>query len=80
MNTEESLNYGGRVVRGYTGRVGCACGCRGKYTTKPFVLRRIVAALDAAPAVDVGDAFDGSAWRSAEVDGKVFTLYVESAQ
>lgn len=75
MSTERALNYGGRVVLGYVGRVGSG---RGRYSNRIATLRRIIAALDAAQQVDYGDGF-GARWRSVtDDDGKVFTLYVEA--
>jgi len=30
------------ILRVYTGRQGCACGCRGNYSTNPATIRRVV--------------------------------------
>lgn len=31
-----------RVAQVYSGRPGCQCGCKGNYSTKPHVIRRVV--------------------------------------
>lgn len=31
-----------RIIKVYSGRPGCACGCRGKYSTKDATITRIV--------------------------------------
>lgn len=30
-----------QIVRAYSGRAGCMCGCRGNYTEKPGVITRL---------------------------------------
>ena len=34
------------ITRVYSGRHGCACGCRGTYSTSPATIKRIVATMN----------------------------------
>lgn len=36
-----SIN-GKKIGQVYTGRAGCMCGCRGKYSSKPAVITKVV--------------------------------------
>lgn len=39
-----------QVVRSYSGKPGCACGCRGNYSTRPATIKLVLARLqDNAP-------------------------------
>jgi hypothetical protein len=60
----------------YTGKSGCACGCRGNYTENASVIARVVNTL-AAHATEVTyctDA-DGSLIASVDVEGRRYTVY-----
>lgn len=35
-----------KVVKVYSGRPGCGCGCRGKYSTNPATIKRIVKTMN----------------------------------
>lgn len=37
------------ILRVYTGRQGCACGCRGNYSTRPATIRRVVSKIKSFP-------------------------------
>lgn len=60
-----------QVRRVYSGRPGCACGCRGHYSTDPATITRIVNALNALGAkMDESGEF---AW--AETETRAYTAY-----
>lgn len=44
------------VQRVYSGRIGCMCGCKGKYSTTPIAIKRMV-----NKAAKEGWEFDGLA-------------------
>lgn len=35
-----------KVVKVYSGRHGCACGCRGRYSTNPATITRVVKTMN----------------------------------
>jgi hypothetical protein len=64
-----------KVVRVYSGRPGCACGCRGNYSENPATIARIVNRINALGA----QTYDGSEQEFAFADNdegtRTYTAY-----
>lgn len=61
------------ILRVYTGRQGCACGCRGNYSSNPAVIRRVVNRIKIFPrATQVDGPNPQNKWY--EIDGCCFTV------
>lgn len=69
------------VIKAYSGRPGCACGCRGTYylpTGGPSARRmiaRITKIVNAAEGVETWNGAHG-AGATVEVNGRVYSVYV----
>jgi hypothetical protein len=77
--TTEQTNAAPRSpVRAYSGKPGCACGCRGKYydaETKAgamMITKLLAAAAERGVEID-----DGGSYRWAEIDGRVYALHFD---
>jgi hypothetical protein len=60
------------VKRVYSGRPGCACGCRGNYSTNPATITRIVNRINALGALKWVGHDD---FVFAERDNRMYTAY-----
>jgi hypothetical protein len=86
MNTKRkvaSLKPIEKVVRVYSGRPGCACGCRGKYWPKsdgavpnPMAKRQIKRIYDLLQAnITEVYTYTGCHFVTYEIPGRVYTMY-----
>ncbi len=79
LNHDPTTIDGKVILRVYTGRQGCACGCRGKYSTNPATIRRVVNHMKHYP---FAGSFDNN--RAArtdkmmEIDGCCFSVAYET--
>ena len=60
----------------YTGRSGCACGCRGKYSNKAGAITKVVNRMKQYPFVPEGNQNDLD--KLLEIDGCSFTVEYET--
>jgi len=82
------------ILRVYTGRQGCACGCRGNYSTNPATIRRVVKKIKQFPMADPtkvqnaqgkvyeieGCCFSVDYDRDEDHAGRTATAYYDSAE
>lgn len=70
-----------QVVRAYTGKVGCMCGCKGKYyaaasddvsAVNPIMVTRILRTIQAAPPEEIEVGHEYIAW---DKGGKTWVAY-----
>jgi len=56
------------IVKVYSGRPGCGCGCRGSYSTSPVSIKRIVANMKKrAHAPVLGRDIEGRTWTAPRI-------------
>lgn len=60
----------------YTGRPGCTCGCRGKYSNKAVAITKVVNRMKRYPFSSEGDLNDLD--KLLEIDGCCFTVEYET--
>lgn len=63
------------VARVYSGRPGCACGCRGNYSENPATITRIVETLAQADEIHVTTGLDGELIFFGDVGERSYTVY-----
>lgn len=84
---------GKTILRVYTGRQGCMCGCRGSYSTNPATIKRMVAKMLRFPRSSepdkleqeklcelVGTCFSVDYDRTDESPGRTIVAYYDSAE
>lgn len=64
-----------QVVRVYSGRPGCACGCNGNYSTNPATISRIVNRINALGAKTYEDCESEFAFADNEEGTRTYTAY-----
>jgi hypothetical protein len=63
------------VEQVYSGRPGCACGCRGNYSTNPNTINQIVEKLALAEEIHVTPGLHGELIFFGDVGARTYTVY-----
>lgn len=68
------------IVKVYSGKPGCACGCKGNYFEDARNIKRVVGMInDAVPTgkVTTGEGFTGATFYSYETANRYFWAYTK---
>lgn len=63
-----------QVSQVYSGRPGCACGCRGNYSSNPATITRIVETLAQATEINITTGFDGELIFYGDVGNRTYSV------
>jgi len=65
-----------RIVKAYSGKRGCMCGCKGRYSTTTRMLNNVYESLRGhVDDVDTGDACGGEKYMAVNIDDRTFAVY-----
>lgn len=69
--------HGKEIGLVYTGRTGCMCGCRGKYSNKPAVISKVVNSMKKYPFDPAGRSL-GHVSKMVDNEGCCFSVDYET--